>query len=280
MKKNKIIILIILLFLIIAISFTIYKSNFFNTKTKETFKEISQNEIAAKEEVKEEPNELIVVVLNRKPKQEIQQETPNNAQIDNSENQTANKQVENKVVKTNNVADTNQEISTASYYIKVNYKANVVTVYSKDETGNYTVPCKAMTCSTGTATPTSGKYKIDFKYRWLGLIGGVYGQYCTRIVDNILFHSVPYLTNGDSGSLEYWEYDKLGTTASAGCVRLTVVDAKWIYDNCESGTKVEFYADEEPGPLGKPDTMKISDYEGYRNWDPTDTNGDNPWANF
>lgn len=81
----------------------------------------------------------------------------------------------------------------------------------------------------------------------------------------------------DSGSLEYWEYDKLGTNASMGCIRLTVEDAKWIYDNCPSGTPIEFYSDEEAGPFGKPETMKISSYEEYRGWDPTDPAEENPW---
>ena len=46
------------------------------------------------------------------------------------------------------------------YYIKVNYGANVVTVYSLDENNNYTVPVKAMVCSTGTATPRYRKICI------------------------------------------------------------------------------------------------------------------------
>ena len=50
-----------------------------------------------------------------------------------------------------------------------------------------------------------------------------------------------------------------GTAASMGCVRMTVEDAKWIYDNCKSGTTVEFYSSENPGPLGKPEAMKITD---------------------
>ena len=46
-----------------------------------------------------------------------------------------------------------EEKNTATYYIKVNYTANVVTIYTKDSSGQYTKPVKAMVCSTGTATP-------------------------------------------------------------------------------------------------------------------------------
>lgn len=165
---------------------------------------------------------------------------------------------------------------TSPYYIRVNYKANVVTIYKKDNDGFYTVPFKAMICSCGTATPKSGTYETSSKYRWLSLVGNVNGQYSTRIVNRILFHSVPYLKKTND-SLEYWEYDKLGTSASAGCIRLTVEDAKWIYDNCDSGTKVEFYSSDNPGPLGKPEAKKISSNEECRNWDPTDPHSENPW---
>ncbi len=138
-----------------------------------------------------------------------------------------------------------------------------------------------MVCSTGEATPTSGVYKIPARWEWLRLQGYVWGHYSTQIKGNILFHSVPYLRKGELDSLEYWEYDKLGTAASAGCVRLTVQDAKWIYDNCKNGTKVEFYSSSNPGPLGKPLAKKISSYEDYlRNWDPTDPNSNNPWKNY
>lgn len=169
--------------------------------------------------------------------------------------------------------------SKETYYIKVNYGANVVTVYKKDNSGKYTVPVKAMVCSTGKATPTSGTYKMSDKYRWHQLNGGVYGQYCSRITGHILFHSVPYATNSPD-SLKYVAYDKLGTKASAGCIRLTVADAYWIYSNCESGTYVEFYSSSNPGPLGKPSAQKISSNEKCRNWDPTDPLPNNPWKGY
>ena len=174
-----------------------------------------------------------------------------------------------------------KEPNLPTYYIKVNYGANVVTIYTKDSNNEYTIPTKAMICSAGTATPKSGVYKMNGKYRWLALFGGVYGQYSSRIVGHILFHSVPYLEKNNNGSIEYWEYDKLGQFASAGCIRLTVIDAMWIYNNCASGTMVEFYTSDDPGPLGKPSAPKISNAPDHiRGWDPTDPNENNPWKTY
>lgn len=182
---------------------------------------------------------------------------------------------ETKVEKTEEIKKDNS----VQYYLKINYIANVVTAYTKDSEGNYTNPVKAMVCSTGTATPHSGTYRMSSKYRWHMLNGGVYGQYCSRITGHILFHSVPYATNSPD-TLKYVAYDKLGTKASAGCIRLTVADAMWVYSNCASGTYVEFYGSSDPGPLGKPSARKISSNEACRNWDPTDPDSRNPWNNY
>lgn len=173
--------------------------------------------------------------------------------------------------------------SDAKYFIRVNYGQNVVTIYTKDSNGEYTVPYKVMLCSTGTATPRSGTYTIPSgtysRGTWGLMKGNVWAQYFTRIHGSILFHSVPY-TERNKWSLEYWEYDKLGTAASAGCIRLTVENAKWIYNNCPAGTQVEFYTSSNPGPLGKPTEQKISDDEQVRGWDPTDPDSTNPWKTY
>lgn len=172
------------------------------------------------------------------------------------------------------------EISSFPYYIKVNVVANTITVYAKDNNGIYSIPEKAFICSTGTATPHSGVYATPKKFEWVDLFGNCYGQYSTQIVGNILFHSVPYNIKYNKGSLRYNYYNKLGSSVSAGCVRLTVADAKWLYDNCPIGTKVEFYDDiSSPGPLGKPEAQKISSNSSYRGWDPTDPDPANPWHN-
>lgn len=179
--------------------------------------------------------------------------------------------------------ETNKENENYSpkYYIKVNYGAQVVNIYKKDSEGNYTVPVKAMVCSTGTHTPTSGVYTIGYRWEWLEMIGSVYGHYVTQIYGDILFHSVPYLERGNHSSLEWWAYDQLGTKASLGCVRLTTIDALWIYNNIGSGTKVEFYSSSNPGPLGKPSARKISNApSNIKGWDPTDPDSRNPWPEY
>ena len=133
------------------------------------------------------------------------------------------------------------------YYITVNLTDNIVTVYEQNASGAFTVPKKAFVCSGGWGTP-EGTFRTTDKYTWRILFGNVYGQYATRINGHILFHSVPYFKK-DKGTLEYEEYNKLGETASAGCIRLTAADAKWIYDNCPVGTTVRMYRGEVKEPL-------------------------------
>lgn len=163
------------------------------------------------------------------------------------------------------------------YYIKVNRRQNCITVYTSDENGEYTVPYKAMICSTGlyNATPR-GTFHLSTKYLWRELYGKVYGQYATRITGGVLFHSVPYYKKSKS-ALCTEKYNKLGQQASMGCVRLTVEDAKWIADNCPSGTTVEIYDNDDPGPLGKPEAAHIDTDSPNKGWDPTDPDVANPW---
>ncbi len=163
------------------------------------------------------------------------------------------------------------------YYIKVNRQRNVVTVYALDEEGRYTKPVRAMLCSVGRNDWTpAGTFQTSDRYSWCPLAGGVYGQYAYRISGPIMFHSVPYYTR-NKDDLETEEYNKLGNPASLGCVRMSVLDAKWIFDNCPVGTIVTIYDSEYAGPLGVP-VAEILDPEDKRSgWDPTDPDVENPW---
>ncbi len=151
--------------------------------------------------------------------------------------------------------------------IRVNRAMNCITVYQGG------TPIKAIVCSTaadGVSTP-KGTFTLLDKLRWHELNGPSWGQYCSHITGDILFHSVPCTRYNDNHSLNVSAFNKLGTAASAGCIRLTVIDAKWIYDNCPIGTKVVIYDDwSSPGPLGKPTAPKITDPS--KTWDPTDPN--------
>lgn len=197
--------------------------------------------------------------------------------VEPTETVDATEMRETEAVETPEVTETPDVTAAFPYYIKINRMQNCITVYTPDENGEYTIPYKAMVCSTGlyNATP-SGTYQISTKYRWRELYGGVYGQYATRIHGAILFHSVPYYTKSND-NLCTDKYNKLGQQASMGCVRLTTEDAKWIADNCPSGTSVEIYDDEDPGPLGKPEAVKIDADDVNRGWDPTDPDENNPW---
>lgn len=256
-KKTLVMLGLVLIILLAILAIIIIKINMPN-RTKEVIQEIGQVE----------QGKIVCEITERQ--EVIIEEPPLNVdQIDDEEEPEGEKE--------------EKQLETPKYYIKVNNQANVVTIYTKDTNGNYTVPYKAMVCSIGTATPTGGIYTIPGKkwdrWTWGQMEGGVWAQYYVRIKGSILFHSVPYLSK-DKSTLEYWEYDKLGTKASAGCIRLTVRDAKWIYDNCTAGTQVEFYYDSNPGPLGKPTAQKISSEESVRGWDPTDPSSENPWKNY
>lgn len=168
-----------------------------------------------------------------------------------------------------------QEEGSLPYYIKINLTDNIVTVYDQDEAGEYNIPVKAFVSSAGADTPV-GTFHTTERYEWRPLFGDVYGQYATRITGHILFHSVPYFEM-DKSTLEYEEYNKLGQEVSMGCIRLTAEDAKWIYDNCPTGTAVTMYRGQVEEPLSPPIPVKVDVNDARRGWDPTDPDPQNPW---
>lgn len=158
------------------------------------------------------------------------------------------------------------------YHIKVNKQMNTVTIYEAGKKGSYKKAVKAMVCSAGRDTPL-GTYKTSDKYYRKAMIHDVWAQYATRITGKILFHSVPYDTH-EKDTLVTSYYNQLGGIASAGCIRLSVEDAKWLIENCPAGTTVEIYNSSDPGPLGKPTPIRIP---ANCRWDPTDPDDRNPW---
>jgi lipoprotein-anchoring transpeptidase ErfK/SrfK len=187
---------------------------------------------------------------------------------------------EDKEPESTEVSYTPPEDAKYPYYIMVNRAANCVTVYGIDASGEYTIPVKAFACSCGSET-TKTIIGTDFatsdKYAWRLMEDKLYGQYVDRIYDGYLFQSVPYASE-DKSTLQTEEFNKLGSAATSGCIRLSVRDMKWIYDNCPQYTRVTIYDDaENPGALGKPETIKIPLDSANAGWDPTDPDEANPW---
>lgn len=154
--------------------------------------------------------------------------------------------------------------ATGPWLIKVNQSTNTVTIYRGD------TPVNAFACSVGVggATPC-GTFHLQDKLRWHELMGPSWGQWCSHITWNILFHSVPYNSYCNKYSLSTTAYNKLGTAASHGCIRLAAINAKYIYDNCPIGTTVKiFYGSTKDDPLGKPMPARVGSWT--KSYDPTD----------
>ena len=150
---------------------------------------------------------------------------------------------------------------------------------------------RIMICSSGRKnhdTPT-GTTKITdrYTYKKLGTTedSHCYGFYASRFRTHHLFHSVPIsekATKADEGHYmcNMHKYEKLGTVASDGCVRMTVADAKWVYEFSETG-KVTVCVTRDKGPTPeKPPAIiweePYTDKNGY-GWDPTDPDPRNPY---
>ena len=166
------------------------------------------------------------------------------------------------------------------YLLSVNRVGNCITVYRANDAGEFKEPFMTMTCSTAAdkeSTPI-GTFNLKDKLDWGVLSDGTYSPYLSRIDGNVLFVGSAYFSVENS-DLDVETYNQLGESVTGnGCIRLSNADAKWIYDNCPKGTQVDIYDDEmTPGPIGKPDSIKIPVGHENAGWDPTDPDDNNPW---
>ena len=129
------------------------------------------------------------------------------------------------------------------YMLKISVDDQRVYAY-KWVNGSYSQLVRTMKCSTGTTSdPTPlgtftaggpcGRWYYFKKF-------DCWAQYAYRINGPYLFHSVLY-SEKDTATLRQSSVNNLGRRASHGCVRLSVEDAKWIYNNCPAGTTVKVY---------------------------------------
>jgi hypothetical protein len=151
---------------------------------------------------------------------------------------------------------------------------------------------RVMICSTGRSkdmTPRGTFHLVrQYPYKKMGQIKGenVYSQYASRITGSYLFHSVPIggksRQNPENGKRQMFVslYEKLGTFASGGCVRLLCKDAYWMYMNCPVGTTIILSDDNGPTPPEPPALIYEEPYMDAKHeygWDPTDPDPANPY---
>lgn len=133
----------------------------------------------------------------------------------------------------NNINTLNIE-SLTSNLIYVNLKDQITYIY-KGSINNWD-KIKSFKCSTGIESEKTPTGIFDVRERGAWFFSDKYnqgGKYWVQFYGDYLFHSVPY-NKEQSEVVDY----TLGVPASHGCIRLKTEDAKWIYDNIESGTKV------------------------------------------
>ena len=127
--------------------------------------------------------------------------------------------------------------SATDWLILTNVTTHIVGVFLWD--GNSWTLCKEFLTSTGAPwSPTvEGEFTVQAKIPYFGS-GSYRCWYATQFWGDYLFHSVLY--NADSGPYVVQD-GRLGMSISHGCVRMRLEDAKWIYDNIPSRTKVYIY---------------------------------------
>lgn len=124
--------------------------------------------------------------------------------------------------------------SRTNWLILVDTSRCVTSIYYGSQ-GNWDLN-RRYVCSTGRAgTPTViGEYEVFGKGYLFG--HGYTCYYYTQFYGDYLFHSSPYYVNSNRIM-----DPTMGVPSSAGCVRLEIQNAKWIYDNIPYGTKVVTY---------------------------------------
>lgn len=128
-----------------------------------------------------------------------------------------------------------QYSSKTKWMILVDTKKNRVGIFSGSK-GKWEQE-KYWKCTSGAkATPTvKGQFTVGIKGKVFGK--GYSCWYYTQFYGDYLFHSILY----NPGSMTSVQDGRLGINASHGCVRLSLNNAKWMYNNIPRGTKVVVY---------------------------------------
>ncbi|CUQ19901.1 L,D-transpeptidase [Clostridium baratii] len=124
--------------------------------------------------------------------------------------------------------------SSSNYLLYVDTNSQLTHIY-KGSSNNWSL-FKSLKCSTGkegSETP-SGVYTIKNRDTWFfSKKFNQGGKYWVQFDGDYLFHSLPFAEDQKT-IVDY----TLGEPASHGCIRLSLEDSKWLYDNIPTDTKL------------------------------------------
>lgn len=138
------------------------------------------------------------------------------------------------------------------YYIEVDVTNQCVNIFRKNpDTGAYDILLNRFVCSGGTSKqPTkTGNFFIKTNEQQMAATGQSvkytryyfkkytsYAYYVTRYSNEYMFHSFTFGISGGKIVPKSGAYYNMGNTGSAGCLRMLMGHAKWIYENIDGGT--------------------------------------------
>ncbi len=152
------------------------------------------------------------------------------------------------------VGDEARVAAPPAYFFEVDVNNQVVKVWKySEETGKYTDLDQLFICTTGTKKNPSplGTFTLNgrrSRYCTFPTWGGNDARWWVQITSEIAFHSVIYVDASKPETLVVSSLNNLGKRGSHGCIRLTLEDAKWMYDHARADMQVWIHEDAAADP--------------------------------
>ncbi|MDO4568583.1 MAG: L,D-transpeptidase, partial [Clostridia bacterium] len=154
------------------------------------------------------------------------------------------------------------------YYLYVEKGSFTLTIYQRDDNGGYTkIYAQYRVAHGGNKTPNGVFELTDRRERWREFPKGGCTQFAVAYQGNLFTHS-PMYGSFDNHNMwpKYYDGEKgIGTDSTGGCIRMVTEAARFIYENCAPGTKLEIVLGSPRGTT----SPEPPDRNGLRQ-DPTD----------
>lgn len=167
--------------------------------------------------------------------------------------------------------DDESEKDELPYYIYVEKGSFTLTIYRKDDNGEYTDVYKRYRIAHGGNKTPAGKFTLGNRERWHEFADGGFVQFAVSYHKRLYIHS-PLFGAEDPTTLWTAYYDgshAIGTDSTGGCLRMVTEASRFIYEKCPEGTVLEIV-----NGSPKETTSKEPPDRDHKHYDPTDATVD------